>query len=252
MVIIEDIKSFSKKFHNKIGDYRRVDSYKHEKFPLENQGLQTITLKEAILLVNKLDTDICCGCGCKMLFCNYSPYCVYQFSFDRIDNKKIHSNDNLRIVCWNCNSSGHGSIKETCSRGCHKKLDEEQKNPVITNLMSHKANSFRTEHKVLCEKKQKNSEFLHVNEQVLYDKKVCEEMVNLYIIKVGNIKAQFLDIKRFKSVVEMLIDSKTSFGVDYEKISKSHNVYHALYMQENLSLPEGTKLKINRVFDEDD
>ena len=61
-----------------------------------------------------------------MLFCNYTPYCVYQFSFDRIDNTKIHSINNLRIVCWNCNSSGYGSIKQSCSRGCHKDLDTSQ------------------------------------------------------------------------------------------------------------------------------
>ena len=116
MVIIEDNNDFSKKFYNKLRDYRRVDKCKKEKFPLENEGLETIKLKDAIKLVDELDTDLCYGCKCKMLFCNYTPYCVYQFSFDRIDNTKIHSNNNLRIVCWNCNSSGYGSIKQSCSR----------------------------------------------------------------------------------------------------------------------------------------
>ena len=109
MVIIEDINDFSKKVNNKLRDYIRVDKYKKENYPLENEGLETIKLKNAIKLVNELDTYLCYGCKCKILFCNYTPFCVYQFSFDRIDNTKIHSNNNLRIVCWNCNSSGYGS-----------------------------------------------------------------------------------------------------------------------------------------------
>ena len=119
MVIIEDKADFSIKFYNKLRDYRRVDKHKRECFPLENEGLKTITIEDAVRMVYALDSDICSGCNCKMLFCNYTPFCVYQFSFDRINNAKIHSNDNVRIVCWNCNSSGYGSIKLRCSRGCH-------------------------------------------------------------------------------------------------------------------------------------
>ena len=122
MVFIEDKNIFSKKFYNKLRDYRRVDKYKKEKFPLENENLETIKLQDAIKLVNDLESELCAGCNCKMLFCNYLPFCVYQFSFDRIDNKKMHSVNNIKIVCWNCNSSGYGSIKENCSRGCHLKL----------------------------------------------------------------------------------------------------------------------------------
>ena len=119
MVLIEDQTDFARKFYNKMSDYRKVDKHKRTIFPLENEGLETIKLTDAIQMVSELDSDICRGCNCKMLFCNYTPFCVYQFSFDRIDNAKIHSNDNVRIVCWNCNSSGYGSIKLRCSRGCH-------------------------------------------------------------------------------------------------------------------------------------
>ena len=72
-----------------------------------------------------------------MLFCNYTPYCVYQFSFDRIDNTKIHSINNLRIVCWNCNSSGYGSIKQSCSRGCHENLDTSLDRPLYLETSLH-------------------------------------------------------------------------------------------------------------------
>ena len=119
--------NFSKKFYNKQRDYNRIDKIKKEKYPLENEGLETIKLKDAIKLVSELDTDVCCGCECKMLFDIYAPYCVYQFSFDRIDNKKIHATNNLRVVCWNCNSSGYGSLKLSCSRDCHINLESKER-----------------------------------------------------------------------------------------------------------------------------
>ena len=72
-----------------------------------------------------------------MLFCNYTPYCVYQFSFDRIDNTRIHSIDNLRVVCWNCNSSGYGSFKQSCSRGCHINLNTLHDRPLYLETNKH-------------------------------------------------------------------------------------------------------------------
>ncbi len=119
MVLIEDLKNLKKCINNKLRDYRRRDKIKKEIFQIENEELQTIKIKDAIKLINELDDDICRGCKCKMLFNNYKPYCVYQFSFDRIDNNKIHSIDNLQIVCWNCNSSGYNSIKNYCTHRCH-------------------------------------------------------------------------------------------------------------------------------------
>lgn len=120
MVVIGDKKEFSKKFYNKLRDYRRRDKLIKNAFLSENIGLTTINLKDATKMVNDLNSDLCLGCNCNILFCNYEPYCIYQFSFDRINDKKIHSIDNLRIVCWNCNSSGFGSIKLSCSRKCHE------------------------------------------------------------------------------------------------------------------------------------
>lgn len=105
MVFIQDEKDFLKRVSNKIKEYKKLDKIKKQQYILENEGLETIKSKEMINLVNKLESDICADCKCKILFCNYSPYCVYQFSFKRIDFKKIHSFNNLQIVCWNCNIS---------------------------------------------------------------------------------------------------------------------------------------------------
>ena len=117
-MVVVNISTFVKKFGNKVKHYRERDKLKMGLYPTENAGLTTLKLSDAIKLVEDLTTNICSGCGCELLF-EYTAYCVHQFSFDRIDNKIIHTSDNLRIVCWNCNSSGYGSIKQKCTRGCH-------------------------------------------------------------------------------------------------------------------------------------
>ena len=138
-IIIEDNNNnFSKlvcNVRNKLKTYKRDDKCLREEFLLENEGLETIKVIDAIKLIHELDTDICQGCNCKMLFYDYEPYCFYQFSFRRIDNKKIHTLDNLRIICWNCSSYGVGNYKDNCSRGCHKKderIDTIRKNTLET------------------------------------------------------------------------------------------------------------------------
>lgn len=120
LLIIDNINDFKIKIKNKLRDFRRIDNKIINCDILQlNKDLTTLKLQDGINLVNNLVNDICIGCGCTILFCNYKPWCVYQFSFDRIDNKKIHCIDNLRIVCYNCNSSGYGSKKLSCSRYCH-------------------------------------------------------------------------------------------------------------------------------------
>lgn len=106
------------KIRNKLGSYKKRDKKLIAKYPVVNKDLKTVNVKECIDLVEKLDDDKCPCCGCTMLF-NYTPYCVYQFSFDRINNNMIHCKENLRIICWNCNSSGEDAIKQDCTRGCH-------------------------------------------------------------------------------------------------------------------------------------
>lgn len=78
MVSIEDLNDFKIKVKNKLRDYRRIDAEKIKYDTLElNKDLKTLKLQDSINLVNNLVNDICIGCGCKMLFCNYKPWCVY-------------------------------------------------------------------------------------------------------------------------------------------------------------------------------
>lgn len=114
-----DIEALKSKIKNKRRDYRRSDKCKKLRHPKENEGLKTISVKEGIELVNALENNKCPECNCEMLFDSFTPFCLYMFSFDRIDEKKIHSKDNLRIICFNCNASGAGAYKNSCSRNCH-------------------------------------------------------------------------------------------------------------------------------------
>ena len=120
MVFINDYYNFKIKINTKLNGYRTADKKIKLKHPEENKNLTIITSKDAIDMVNDLENDLCIECGCNMLFCNYEPWCVYQFSFDRINNNKIHSKNNLRIICFNCNSSGNNAPKMSCSKNCHK------------------------------------------------------------------------------------------------------------------------------------
>ena len=88
MVKITNIIDFKKKFANKIGDYRRRDKGLFEKYPELNENSKTLLLSEGIRMIDELETDICVECNCNILFQEYNMWCFYQFSFDRIDNKK--------------------------------------------------------------------------------------------------------------------------------------------------------------------
>ena len=122
MVHIEDIDDLKKKIKNKLKGYRTTDAKKIDFYPTINKGKKSIKMLDAIKLVKELDSDICKGCGCIMLFTGYKPFCVYQFSFDRINNKIIHAIDNLNIVCYNCNSIGYDMLKDACKSGCHQRI----------------------------------------------------------------------------------------------------------------------------------
>jgi hypothetical protein len=118
MVKIKDIKNLKLKIRNKLNDYKKRDKIKIYEYPDENIGLVTLNTDDIIEMV-KNHNGICEGCNCELIFENYAPFCIYQFSMDRIDNNKIHDKNNLRIVCYNCNALGDGAKKQKCSRNCH-------------------------------------------------------------------------------------------------------------------------------------
>jgi len=104
MVEITDFKNFKQNVMNKLSGYRKQDKAILARYPNLNENKQRITYDECVKLVQQLDTVVCSVCKDTMLFQDYTPWCMYQFSFDRLDNKIIHSIDNIRVICWGCNS----------------------------------------------------------------------------------------------------------------------------------------------------
>lgn len=97
------------KINSKINDYKKVDKKIKSKFPDENINLETLKYIDVMNEINKLTNNLtnaynCPICKDEIIFFNYSPHCIFQFSIDRINSKKIHSKDNFQIVCYNCNS----------------------------------------------------------------------------------------------------------------------------------------------------
>jgi len=109
----------------------RVFSYKNRdrrRYGIEENGL---TVDICMELIEKSD-GICTSCNCEMLFENVTRHCVYQFTIDAIDPPKGHTKDNIRLLCYECNSrsglvmgtggpSGKLGFKKEwpCIGGCH-------------------------------------------------------------------------------------------------------------------------------------
>lgn len=113
----------------KIQGYKKQDKIKKEIFPIENNGLNTLTIEDAFDIMKTNFNVNCPVCEDKLEYYNIKPWCVYQFSLDKIDNKKVHCKDNIRIVCFNCNAlrscksdyitSKECKRKHPCTKDCH-------------------------------------------------------------------------------------------------------------------------------------
>jgi len=85
---------------------------------IEQHGRCDLTLEDLLDLV-AASTGQCPGCNCRMEFGDYKTACRYQWSPDRINRNVPHSKDNVRIICWSCNTGGLGIRKGPCKNGCH-------------------------------------------------------------------------------------------------------------------------------------
>lgn len=121
-----------KHISTKLNDLRKRDMQKNCIFNLKFYD---------IIEMIKNHNGLCDGCGCEMLFINYKPWCLYQFSIDQIKkhNKYIgHNKENIRLICYCCNAMGDDSIKTPCVSGCHGNVIIRQKKPrcICNNLRS--------------------------------------------------------------------------------------------------------------------
>ena len=85
---------------------------------IEQHGRCDLILEDLLELVAE-STGKCPGCNCSLDFGDYKAACRYQWSPDRINRNVPHSKENLRLVCWSCNTGGLGIPQGPCKNGCH-------------------------------------------------------------------------------------------------------------------------------------
>jgi hypothetical protein len=115
---------------NKISHYKEQDNKKNRNFKDEEYcDIETI-----IKLIKKQDSK-CYICGDNMIFQNWKPYCLYQFTLDRIDNTLPHNKNNVLLSCYYCKcfeySSENNSKYKQCINGCHtikRKIERTKQN----------------------------------------------------------------------------------------------------------------------------
>jgi hypothetical protein len=86
------IETFDTNIKNKISGHLNNDKEKNLKSDL--------SVKKVKLLFEKQNGD-CNICGCETT--NYKSNDGKQFSIDRLDSKRAHTEDNIQLLCWNCN-----------------------------------------------------------------------------------------------------------------------------------------------------
>lgn len=128
----------------KINGYKRADDIIKNNYPAENINYKTITTNELYFFIKQKNITNCPICNDEIIYENYCPYCLYQFSIDRINNKEIHHINNIQITCYNCNAQkGNLNINNNrykiynccCKKDCYNKchLEDKQKNKEIIN-----------------------------------------------------------------------------------------------------------------------
>lgn len=104
--------------NDKIRSYKNQDREKNRN--VDNE--EYCDVETVVRLINKQDS-MCYVCGDKVIFEESEPYCLYQFTLDRIDNSKPHNKDNVLLCCYYCNCR-HAFIcqqarTKICQNGCH-------------------------------------------------------------------------------------------------------------------------------------
>lgn len=106
---------FSRLAQRKIAAYAAQDSRKTTAFGEFAKGDITPI---AIGQLFKKQRGRCGVCGQWLLMEPVAPWCLYQWTLDRIDDHRPHDASNVTLACYRCNSGGY-SYQKDCARGCH-------------------------------------------------------------------------------------------------------------------------------------
>jgi len=100
--------------NTKIRDYHKTDI---EKFGV----IGNMKKDDVVALLNKQKFR-CYVCDDVVLTFGWKPYCLYQFSVDRIDNSLPHNRDNILISCYYCNCIGYLTDVLDCNNNKKHKI----------------------------------------------------------------------------------------------------------------------------------
>jgi len=115
-----DNKNIQSTIARKIKDYKKQDLTKFEK-----EG--NVEVKDVFELLKKQEFK-CYVCDDEVKTFKWRPFCLYQFTLDRLDNSLPHNKDNVLICCYYCNCIEYlsnvvgcsESVKnKICRNGCH-------------------------------------------------------------------------------------------------------------------------------------
>lgn len=107
-------------FTHKIEEYKLQDKESGKQI---TDDYVTVTDIKNLLLKQE---NKCYVCADQVITCEWQPYCLYQFTLDRIDNKLPHIKNNVLICCLYCNcyawqkNKGDVCLYKLCTNGCHK------------------------------------------------------------------------------------------------------------------------------------
>ena len=110
MVQVRSMVALRRHCEVKVGNIRKRDLEQCQRCDLDVATLVRMALEHS---------GVCSECQCEMIFEDYSPFCRYQFSPDRLNRNLPHSEFNIRLVCRNCNVAGPGMRKGPCRGNCH-------------------------------------------------------------------------------------------------------------------------------------
>jgi hypothetical protein len=121
-----------KNIKNKIYNYNIFDK---NKFNI----VGNISINDVKELLNKQNFK-CYICNDTIKTINWSPFCCYQFSIDRINDNKPHDRNNILISCYYCNCRHHPNFDQKnkiCNSKCHtiKKDNIPYKNNIDDNII---------------------------------------------------------------------------------------------------------------------
>ena len=107
-----------------------------------------VTKEDVFCLFNK-QKGRCYVCDDIVLTSNFKPYCLYQFSLDRLDNQLPHNKDNVLISCYYCNCISYWievldiavddhKIYKICGNNCHceKRDIQKKRNDISRDIIN--------------------------------------------------------------------------------------------------------------------